>query len=63
MKNFVNPVVFIGWIMMTLMSCSSDDDSNSDQVIQSEELPAPAKAFVSNYFPNTTYTRVRKICK
>lgn len=60
MKNFLKPVAFLGLSLIALMSCSNDDDATNDQLIQAEELPSPAKAFVTNYFPNATYTRVEK---
>ncbi|MDT0295659.1 PepSY-like domain-containing protein [Mesonia ostreae] len=61
MKKFLKPVAFLSLSVLTLISCSNDDEnSNSDQVIQAEELPASAKTFVTTYFPNTTYTRVEK---
>lgn len=60
MKNFLKPVAFLGLSMLTLISCSNDDDSNNDQIIQAEELPASAKTFVTTYFPSATYTRVEK---
>ena len=61
MKKILKSSVFLSLSMFTLMSCNSDDDSNNnDQLIEANELPADAIAFVENYFPNATYLRIEK---
>lgn len=60
MKKFVKflPMLLIAVVgSMMLWSCSSDDE---DTVISTGALPAPAKAFIEQYYPSATVLSATK---
>lgn len=56
-------IILTGFIALSLLltttSCDNDDDNN-ESVINVTDLPKSADAFVTTYFPNTTYVLIRK---
>lgn len=58
-KIFLSTVLALTFVF-TIASCSSDDNSSSDRIINYSELPTQAKVFTETYFPESEIMRVEK---
>jgi hypothetical protein len=57
-------IILSGFIALTLLfsatSCDSDDDNDHETIISATDLPQPATAFVTTYFPDATYKLITR---